>query len=132
MNKKGRPDSETVDLGEDRLMLAGTAARLFPVGGFSVSGTHGFRICGQPLRLLVIFEWMWDSGPALDVAEKKLDGNVETGGPGREGVHMWESLLTFVLVRIRYRACSSPPRVRRALVPTNGSAATDEIREIWG
>lgn len=33
--KKGRPDSgasETVDLGGDGLMLAGTAARLFPDG----------------------------------------------------------------------------------------------------
>lgn len=35
-----------------------------------------------------------------------------------------------LLVRIRYRACSSPPRLRRALAPTNGKAATDEIREI--
>lgn len=35
-----------------------------------------------------------------------------------------------LLVRIRYRACSSPPRVRRALAPTNERAATDEIREI--
>lgn len=37
--------------GENRLMLAGTAARLFPVGGFSVSGTHELRFCGQPLRI---------------------------------------------------------------------------------
>lgn len=83
MNEKGRPDSETVDLGEDRLMLAGTAARLFPVGGFSAGGIHGFRICSgcvqdlwaAPSPSQVIFEWTWGwFDPALDGAKESWTG----------------------------------------------------------
>lgn len=86
MNKKGRPDSETVDLGEDRLMLAGTAARLFPVGGFSVSGTHGLRICGRPLRLFSDFRVDLGSGPALDGAEESWTGvSKQEARGGRRG-----------------------------------------------
>lgn len=87
------------------------------MGGPFAFGVSDFRVDG-------VFV-----GPACDGAEEGWTGIVETGEPG-EGAHMWESLLAFCWFRIRYRACSSPPRVRRALAPTNGKAATDEIREI--
>lgn len=70
-------------------------------------------------------------GPACDGAEEGLTGlSKQEAGRGR-GCSYVGIPFDLLLVRIRYRACSSPPRVRRTLAPTNGKAATDEIREIW-
>lgn len=127
--KKGTPGSgasETVDPGGGQAYVARNSrasVSCWILGGLDPRVQNLWA--APPPWVIFVSMGFW---ARLGWSRGELDRTVETGG--RERALICGNPSCALLVRIRYRACSSPPRVRRALGPTNGKAATDEIREI--